>query len=161
MVKLTCYSTISLKIIVNTKNNNHYTPIMETSCGVILVNFDSVLILQYPQGHWDLPKGHIEDKDENHKQTALRELKEETGISNISWIDGFSKKTEYSFKNKGKIINKTVWWLLAKTSEMNVKLSEEHLNYLWLDWDAAINEVTHDLTRSVISEAKDFFEKLL
>ena len=29
---------------------------METSCGVVLVNFGTVLLLQYPQGHWDLPK---------------------------------------------------------------------------------------------------------
>ncbi|HJM45324.1 MAG TPA: NUDIX domain-containing protein [Candidatus Poseidoniaceae archaeon] len=129
---------------------------METSCGVILVNFDSILILQYPQGHWDLPKGHVESKDDDHKDTALRELKEETGISNISWIDGFLKRTEYSFKNKGIIIQKEVWWFLAKTSEMEVNLSEEHLNYMWLDWDSAINQATHDLTKSVITAAKEF-----
>ena len=131
---------------------------METSCGVVLVNLDSILILQYPQGHWDLPKGHVEKGDENHKQTALRELTEETGISKITWIDDFSKKTEYSFTKKGKIIHKTVWWLLAKTSEINVELSEEHQNYLWLDWDSAINQVTHELTKSVILSARKHIE---
>ena len=30
--------------------------------------------LQYPQGHWDLPKGHVEDNDENNQITAAREL---------------------------------------------------------------------------------------
>ena len=69
---------------------------METSCGVVLVNLDSILILQYPQGHWDLPKGHIEKNDENRKQTALRELTEETGISDITWINGFIKKSSQS-----------------------------------------------------------------
>ena len=129
---------------------------METSCGIVLVNFDLVLILQYPQGHWDLPKGHIEENDENHKETALRELNEETGINDISWIDGFSESTEYSFLKKGKKINKKVWWLLAKTSEIEIKLSKEHINYMWLDWDSAISHVTHDLTKSVISAAKNF-----
>ena len=129
---------------------------METSCGVVLVNLDSILILQYPQGHWDLPKGHIEENDNNNKQTALRELTEETGISEITWIEGFTKKTQYCFTKKGKEIHKTVWWLLAKTSEINVKLSKEHQNYLWLDWDSAINQVTHDLTKSVILSAKKF-----
>ena len=129
---------------------------METSCGVVLVNLDSILILQYPQGHWDLPKGHIEANDDNRKQTALRELTEETGISDITWIDGFIKKTQYEFVKKGKKIQKTVWWLLANTSEINVNLSEEHRNYLWLDWDSAINQVTHDLTKSVINSAKNF-----
>ena len=130
---------------------------METSCGVVLVNFDSILLLQYPQGHWDLPKGHIETYDKNHKDTALRELTEETGITNISWIDGFSKTTKYSFMKKGKKIEKKVWWMLAKTSEMNIELSDEHLNYMWLDWDSAINQATHNETKSVISAAKLFF----
>ena len=82
---------------------------METSCGIILVNYDLVLILQYPQGHWDLPKGHIEENDKNHRETALRELREETGIDDITWVDGFSSCTEYSFMKKNKIINKKVW----------------------------------------------------
>ena len=34
---------------------------METSCGFVLVNYDSVLLLQYPQGHWSFPKGHVEE----------------------------------------------------------------------------------------------------
>ena len=129
---------------------------METSCGVILVNFDSVLILQYPRGHWDLPQGHVENEDSDHKDTAARQLEEETGISDISWVDGFLKSTEYTFKKKGKLIQKKVWWLLAKTTEMKVNLSEEHLNYMWLDWDSAITQVTHDLTKSIISDAKKF-----
>lgn len=131
---------------------------METSCGIVLVNFDLILILQYPQGHWDLPKGHIEKNDKNHKETALRELKEETGISEISWVNGFSKNTEYSFMKKNKKINKKVWWLLAKTSKIDVKLSNEHQNYMWLDWESAINQVTHELTKSVISDARKFLE---
>jgi len=59
---------------------------METSCGVVLVNYGTVLLLQYPQGHWDFPKGHVEADDEDHHSTAQRELAEETGIdqSNLS-----------------------------------------------------------------------------
>ena len=57
---------------------------LETSCGFILLNFDSILLLQYPQGHWSFPKGHIEKADSDHHSTALRELTEETGISEVS-----------------------------------------------------------------------------
>ena len=60
---------------------------METSCGFVLVNYDSVLLLQYPQGHWSFPKGHVEDGDANHHITASRELAEETGIGDVT-IDG-------------------------------------------------------------------------
>ena len=77
-------------------------------------------------------------------------------ISSFSDIEGFLKSTEYTFKKKGKVVQKKVWWLLAKTTEMKVKLSEEHLNYMWLDWDSAITQVTHDLTKSIITDAKEF-----
>ena len=53
---------------------------METSCGLVLSNLGSILLLQYPQGHWDLPKGHVEDDDEDHIATVRRELEEETGF---------------------------------------------------------------------------------
>ena len=53
---------------------------METSCGFILMNYDSILLLQYPQGHWSFPKGHIEEDDKDHFATAKRELLEETGV---------------------------------------------------------------------------------
>ena len=56
---------------------------METSCGFVLVNYDSVLLLQYPQGHWDLPKGHVETTDVDYIATVRRELAEETGITDL------------------------------------------------------------------------------
>ena len=53
---------------------------METSCGVVLINLGSILLLEYPQGHWDFPKGHLEEGDESRQAAARRELEEETGI---------------------------------------------------------------------------------
>ena len=75
---------------------------METSCGVVLVNYGAVLLLQYPQGHWDLPKGHVEEDDKDRTTTMLRELTEETGIVDVTVLDGFEERTEYTFRHKGK-----------------------------------------------------------
>ena len=105
---------------------------METSCGVVLVNFGSILLLQYPQGHWDFPKGHVEQGDVDYKSTAARELAEETGIVDIKFIDGFEFKTSYDFRHKGKRIDKQVCWYIAETETMTVKLSHEHQEHLWL-----------------------------
>ena len=99
---------------------------METSCGVVLVNFDSVLLLQYPQGHWDLPKGHVESSDFDKQATARRELEEETGIDDIVFINGFEHRTTYSFQHKGQLIEKEVWWYLAETETIKIELSHEH-----------------------------------
>ena len=46
------------------------------------------LLLNYPSGHWDLVKGHIES-GEKPQDAAIRESKEETGITDIKFIDGF------------------------------------------------------------------------
>ena len=129
---------------------------METSCGVVLVNYGAVLLLQYPQGHWDLPKGHVEEDDKDRTTTMLRELTEETGIVDISVLDGFEERTEYTFRHKGKRKNKEVYWYVAETETMEVELSHEHRGYLWLDWDQALETITHDETRNVVRLAQQF-----
>ncbi|MGB2120833.1 MAG: NUDIX domain-containing protein, partial [Candidatus Poseidoniaceae archaeon] len=99
---------------------------METSCGVVLVNFGSILLLQYPQGHWDFPKGHVEEGDADRRATAERELKEETGISDAVFVDDFQYRTAYNFRHKGKRIDKEVFWYIAETETMSVDISHEH-----------------------------------
>ena len=129
---------------------------METSCGVVLVNYGAVLLLQYPQGHWDLPKGHVEADDSDRKATMRRELAEETGIADVSVLDGFEERTEYTFRHKGKRHSKEVYWYIAETETLDVNLSHEHRGYLWLDWDQALETITHDETRSVVRLAEQF-----
>ena len=51
----------------------------EKSCGCIVLNNEQVLLVKHNKGHWDFPKGHVEE-GETEKQTALREVKEETNI---------------------------------------------------------------------------------
>ena len=131
---------------------------METSCGVVLVNLGSILLLQYPQGHWDLPKGHVEKDDDNNYQTAKRELKEETGISELSFIENFEYRTEYQFKHKGKRKSKQVYWYIATTEEISINLSKEHHNYVWLDWELAVEQATHTETKELIKTAYEFMK---
>ena len=132
---------------------------METSCGVVLVNYGTVLLLQYPQGHWDLPKGHVEQEDSDIKSTAARELHEETGIDDIDFVDGFEAVTQYSFTHKKKLTTKQVFWYIATTDKITVNLSKEHRDYMWLDWTQAIDLITHDETRDVLISAKAHLEQ--
>ena len=132
--------------------------VMETSCGVVLVNYGTVLLLQYPQGHWDLPKGHVEGDDADRHSTMLRELEEETGIADVALLDGFEQRTEYSFRHKGKRKEKQVYWYIAETDVIEVQLSHEHRGYLWLDWDQALDTITHNETRAVVRAAQRFVQ---
>lgn len=131
---------------------------METSCGVVLVNYGTVLLLQYPQGHWDLPKGHVELDDDDRHSTMLRELEEETGIAAVELLEGFEQRTEYSFRHKGKRKEKQVYWYIAETDVIEVQLSHEHRGYLWLDWEQALETITHDETRAVVRAAQRFVQ---
>lgn len=127
---------------------------METSCGLVLVNFDTLLLLRYPQGHWDFVKGHVEHGDDSFQTTALRELAEETGIEKVDLVDGFSMRTEYQFTHKGVVIEKEVHWFLGLTEEMSVSLSHEHTGYLWLPWDDAEQQLTFENSQNVLRAAR-------
>tara|TARA_B110000014_G_scaffold201986_1_gene151757 strand:+ start:49 stop:462 length:414 start_codon:yes stop_codon:yes gene_type:complete len=128
---------------------------METSCGFILFNYDSILLLQYPQGHWSFPKGHIEEGETNHHATASRELAEETGIVDISIHEDWATRTEYTFRRKGSVVPKQVYWYIAETSELDVTLSHEHTNYLWLDFEEAEEQLTFEQEKDILRSARE------
>ena len=131
----------------------------EKSAGIVLFRNDSnkneFLLLNYPQGHWDFIKGKIE-QDETSHETALRETKEETGISNIEFIDGFEEYVEYDFRFKNEDIHKKVIFFLAKTSEKKIRLSHEHNGYLWLEYNDALKKTTFENAKSVLTKANEF-----
>ena len=127
---------------------------METSCGVVLVNFGSVLLLQYPQGHWGFPKGHYEPEDGAYQQTALRELEEETGISEVRMLDDWRMRTFYTFTRKGRKVEKEVFWFIGETDEYDITLSHEHRNFMWLEWDDAENQLNFEQSKEVLRGAR-------
>lgn len=91
-----------------------------TSAGGVVVLGNSVLMLRKLNGDWVLPKGRVEE-DESTEDTALREVKEETGIKAI--IKNYIGTTNFKFKNSwsnNEVISKDVIWYLmeAKTSHL-------------------------------------------
>ena len=58
----------------------------EICCGSVVFNDNKVLIIKHKYGHISFPKGHVED-NESEIDTAIREVKEETGID-IECITG-------------------------------------------------------------------------
>jgi 8-oxo-dGTP pyrophosphatase MutT (NUDIX family) len=117
------------------------------------------LLLNYPQGHWDFVKGKIEQNETSH-ETALRETKEETGITNIEFVDGFEESVEYDFRFKKEDIHKKVIFFLAKTNEKNIKLSHEHNDYLWLEYNDALKKTTFENAKNVLTKANEFLSSI-
>lgn len=137
--------------------------IKEQSAGTVLfIEEDKeklFLLLHYPTGHWDFVKGKIEN-NESHEQAVIRETKEETGITDIEFIKGFKEKIEYSFKFNGDTVQKEVVFFLAKTNTKQVKISYEHLDYAWLDFNNALNKITYKNAKNILINAKNYLEKL-
>ena len=131
----------------------------QKSAGIVLFrnasNKNEFLLLNYPQGHWDFVKGKVEEGETPH-ETALRETKEETGISDIEFIDGFEEYVEYDFRFKKEDIHKKVIFFLAKTNEKNIKLSHEHNDYLWLEYNDALKKTTFENAKNVLTKANEF-----
>ena len=134
----------------------------QKSAGIVLFrnasNKNEFLLLNYPQGHWDFIKGKVEQNETLH-ETAIRETKEETGISNIKFIDGFEESVEYDFRFKNEDIHKKVIFFLAKTSEKKISLSHEHNDYLWLGYNDALKKTTFKNAKNVLSKANEFLSK--
>ena len=135
----------------------------QKSAGIVLFRNYSVknefLLLNYPQGHWDFVKGKIEQNETSH-ETAIRETREETGITNIEFMDGFEESVEYNFRFKKENIHKKVIFFLAKTDEKNIKLSHEHNDYLWLEYSDALKKTTFENAKNVLTKANEFLSSI-
>ena len=112
------------------------------------------LLLNYPSGHWDFVKGNIE-KGETFKQTVLREMREETGIVDITFVEGFEDKVEYHYQRDGQVIHKDVVFFVSNTKTDQVILSHEHRDYIWLNYNDALAKLTYKTAQNLFKKIKD------
>ena len=132
----------------------------EVSAGIILFNESEnrkFLLLNYPSKHWDFVKGKMENGETSH-ETALRETKEETGISDVEFLDGFEEEIEYYFRAENQDIHKKVIFFLGKTKTLDIILSHEHLDFIWLDYDNALNKITYENAKNLLKKSKKFLD---
>jgi len=134
----------------------------ETSVGAVVFRGDGdrkYLLLHYEAGHWDFPKGNVEE-GEAPENTARREIGEETGIEDITFIPGFDEKIRYFYKRQQKTITKEVEFLLAETKSQKVTLSFEHTGFEWLSYDEASERITFRNSKDILKKAESFLAKL-
>jgi len=125
------------------------------------------LLLQYPSGHYDFAKGHVE-KGETEEQTLRRETEEETGINDLTvlpsrvsiryyYVAKGNEKSRRIEEGRGIYIFKQVHFYPAETKTEAVKISHEHIGYLWLPYQEALQKVTFENARRVIRMTEEEF----
>ncbi|MEC4114285.1 NUDIX hydrolase [Myroides pelagicus] len=110
-------------------------PVQKAGGGVVFNDRGEVLFI-LRSGKWDLPKGGIE-KNEEMEETAMREVEEETGVSNLSIVRKLPK-TYHIFKRNGKYKLKiTTWYEMTSTYEGELvgQIEEGIEQVAWLNKD--------------------------
>lgn len=135
------------------------------SAGVIIYRVDenekrTYLLLQYPGKYWDFPKGKLES-NEKWIDAALRETKEETGLENIRIENNFEHNYSYSFNDfKGNKVQKTVVFFIGQSlTDQSVRLSHEHMDFLWLGYEQARMQIYFESVRLLLDEVESFLIK--
>jgi len=138
--------------------------IEETSAGIVLFRKEDskilFLLLHYPSGHWDFVKGKMENGESTH-ETAIREAKEETGITDITFLENFEEWIKYDFQYQGELVHKKVVFFLAETKTKEIMISHEHLDYTWMDYNTSMEKTTFENAKTVLTRAQMLLTKTL
>ena len=127
--------------------------ITEHSAGAILYNEDIqkfLLLKRVNDPFWEFPKGHIEENEEI-QETLKREIEEETGIKVVNIIKEIGK-LNFEIKKENKVKKRVISYYLVKTLEESVKLSEEHSDYIWLNYQDVIDYLEFEDIKNIFKE---------
>lgn len=137
--------------------------IREYSAGIIVFlehreSTRTYLILHYLSGHWDFSKGHIEP-GETEIDAAKRELLEETGLT-ATVVEGFEGSLTYfhHLPDTKELAFKQVTFFAGKASSDQITLSPEHIDYKWLTYHDALEQLTYDNAKEVLKNLETFLQ---
>lgn len=145
----------------------------EVSAGAVLFRVRNgkreYLLLRYPSGHFEFPRGHIE-AGETEEETARREVSEETGLAEFEM---YPHRISFSFfyvakgneRQKRLAAGRGLWifkqahvFPALASSDVSVRLSEEHTEYLWLPYPDALATATFENARQVLRETERYLD---
>ena len=132
---------------------------MEKSCGAVIARQteagrEILLIRHMNGGHWAFPKGHVE-KDETEEQTALREIREETGLI-VELDTGFRTVVTYSPKHG--VMKDVVYFAAEVTGGTAQRQVEEVSDMRWAPLSEADELITYDNDKDILKKYQAYLE---
>lgn len=117
------------------------------------------LVLYHRGAYWNFPKGKIE-KEERSFEAALRETREETGLTarDLRVVRDFKTREQFVFRRSGQKVSKIVIFYLAETRNPEVRISDRsHQGYGWFPYREASRILgKYEESQKVLKEANDF-----
>ena len=110
---------------------NEFTVIQAS--GGMVYSFDKKVLLIFRRGKWDLPKGKLDD-GEDLVECALREVREETGLDSLNYLDFISISYHTYYENDNHILKESHWYLLeGNEKELLIPQTDEDIeNCEWV-----------------------------
>jgi 8-oxo-dGTP pyrophosphatase MutT (NUDIX family) len=104
-----------------------------------------ILMIQDRLGRWTIPKGHVEE-GESIEQTAVREVTEETGLTQLHLGEKLDK-LHFFYRKEGKLIFMTTFVFLMEaygdTDNVIPEDSEGIVDAKWFDQDKALGLIEY------------------
>lgn len=113
-----------------------------------------------PFQYWAFPKGR-QNKGESYKETAIREIIEETGQSDFEIIRRLISDSIYFPKRGTKTIIKKVVFYLVRFNSKKVTLSSEHAKWLWVTYDEALSLLIFENYKRVLKESHEIITNMI
>jgi ADP-ribose pyrophosphatase YjhB (NUDIX family) len=115
-----------------------YRPAKNTKSGV------EILLIRDAKNRWTIPKGHIEE-GETARQTAKREIQEETGLQEMKVLDWLGKINFRYRRGNSLVLMTTEIYLVEALGDTNDVQSEEWMtNLAWLSSGDALEKIEYD-----------------
>ncbi len=138
----------------------------EISAGIIIYrrtkDGPKFLLLYHGGRYWNFPKGKIGDKEirETAFRAALREVKEETGLSgrDLRFNNRFKVYDRFIYTREKNRIFKIVVYYLAETHQREIKVSEEHSGFGWFLYRDALRMLIHKNLRENLKKANEIVQ---
>jgi 8-oxo-dGTP pyrophosphatase MutT (NUDIX family) len=136
----------------------------EESFGVIPLSKASgqweVFLIQHNRGrYWGFPKGHAE-ANETPEQAAFRELKEETNLDFIRYLQEKPLMEQYYFMKEGRRVFKRVVYYIAEVGGTVELQKEEIQSGIWVAFPEVLNKVTHSEGRAILLQVEKILPKI-
>jgi len=119
-----------------------------------------ILLIQDAKDRWTIPKGHIEE-GETAKQTAQREVHEETGLKEMKVLEWLGKINFQYRRQQSLVLMTTEIYLIRALGDTNKIKPEEWMNGIkWFEVNDAMDRIEYeDISKLILIALKKIREK--